>query len=112
MDIFSFLEIDFSSDKSAVDSAYHKKLKYYHPSKKTGSEEMFMELNKLYKEYLLGNDFVNCSAVCDSEKQTQKCRCGGIYEIYADYFGRIDCDFCSCFIIVRKPIKKIIKENI
>ncbi len=104
MDIFSILGVRTNADKYEVKNAYLKKISYYHPTKITGNKDMFIKINDLYKNYLLGNDFVNCLSICYQGDASYTCRCGGLYDIEKNQIGRVDCLYCSCFIIIEKPI--------
>lgn len=74
-----------------------------HPSnKKTGNQNAFIELQESYKKYLTGDSFSNCWAVVENNKKEIECRCGGTYKIDKNQSGRLDCEYCSCFIEIEE----------
>lgn len=108
MDIYNKLRLRSDASKEEIKSKYYKLLSILHPrTKGTGNEIEYLELQKLYKRYLLGDDCTNCFYVCSNNTKSISCRCGGVYEISDEYIGRLDCDFCSCFIFVEEKAKEI-----
>ncbi|KAI5149942.1 hypothetical protein ENBRE01_1206 [Enteropsectra breve] len=107
MDIFSVLKIKSSSSLSEVKKSYYKRLAALHPASVGGCSEKFIELQTAYKQYLLGDDFLNCYGIYNIGISSIACRCGGYYEVEEDFMGKIECDFCSCFIIVEEETKSL-----
>jgi hypothetical protein len=110
MDLFTILKLKPHSNKDLVKQRYYKLLFQHHPhNHTTGNETKYLELQDAYKRYISGDSFVNCFSVVSNDINSLICRCGGIYIIDPDFIGRMDCDFCSCFIEVETPIQLIEK---
>ena len=108
MDIYEILQIKINSPKEIVKQAYYKLLFQLHPHNHiTGDEEKYMALQTAYKKHVSGDSFVNCFSVVTNDICELQCRCGGLYSIPFDFIGKIECDFCSCFIEVESPVKNI-----
>lgn len=102
-DLYTILNVKKNTGKEAVKQSYYKMLFALHPTnKQTGNPEAFIELQSAYKRHLSGESFQNCWAVVPSTFQNVKCRCGGEYTIIG--LGRVDCEYCSCFIEVEEPL--------
>ncbi|KAI4292190.1 hypothetical protein PAPHI01_1464 [Pancytospora philotis] len=103
MDIAQLLGLRHDASRESVKLRYYRKLAEYHPdNRNSGDQSKFAALIAAYKKHLTGEDFVNCYGVVANSQRTHSCRCDGIYEVPAEYEGRIDCDYCSCFIIVEQ----------
>lgn len=108
LELCHILNVRRDTPKDAIRQKYHKLLFDLHPSnRKTGSESAFIELQEAYKRYLAGDSFSNCWAVIDNVAGEFECRCGGVYSIEEGRVGRIECEYCSCFIEVEEPILQI-----
>lgn len=104
MEIHALLGIRSDSDKKVVRDKYIKMMAILHPNnKKTGDVNKFIMLQKCYKNFETMGDDSLCFKVVNSFTSTIICRCGGTYQIPTGFIGTIECDFCSCFIIVEEP---------
>jgi len=104
MDIFSVLKIDRKSTESEIKRAYHRALAKYHPTNRDfGDSDSFVSLQEIYKQYLVGDYFHNCYRVVQISCRTVDCRCGGTYRVEST--GILECEYCSCFIIVEEDCK-------
>ncbi|ELA41054.1 uncharacterized protein VICG_01936 [Vittaforma corneae ATCC 50505] len=112
LELYRILNVRKDAPKDAVKQKYRKMLFDLHPNnKKTGNESAFIELQEAYKRYLTGDLFSNCWAVVENNRKEFECRCGGIYKIEEGRAGRIECEYCSCFIEVEDPILRLHKSK-
>lgn len=108
MDIYEILNLKSNATRDKVKQSYYKLLFQLHPhNKSTGNSQKYMILQEAYKKYVSGDSFINCFSIVPSDIGELKCRCDGLYTFPIDFVGRIECDFCSCFIEVETPIKDI-----
>ncbi|KAI5169138.1 hypothetical protein PAEPH01_0470 [Pancytospora epiphaga] len=104
MDIYRLLNLKSTTTPEQVKYFYYKRLVVLHPNSRMeeSNADKFIELTHAYKQYLVGNDSLNCYRVCLNTERTVACRCGGCYFVELDRLGRIECDYCSCFIIIEE----------
>lgn len=108
MNIYEILNLKQNATKEVIKQKYYKLLFKLHPhNHSTGNKESYLELQEAYKMYISGDSYVNCFSVVSNEISKVLCRCGGLYDIPSEFIGRIECDFCSCFIEVESPIQRI-----
>lgn len=108
MDIYEILHLKMDSSKEAIKQRYYKLLFQLHPhNHATGCEELYLNLQNAYKKYISGDSFVNCFSVVQNNTGSLLCRCGGMYCIPNEFIGRVECDFCSCFVEVEAPVQLI-----
>lgn len=108
MDIFTMLQLRHTASPDEVKRAYYRRLATLHPTyTSTDNSGEFISLQSAYACYLLGEDCTDCYAVCTSNRTQFECRCKGIYMIQGGYLGRIDCEYCSCFIFVEDLPKQL-----
>ena len=100
MDIISMLNLPVACPGPDVKTAYYKALAHYHPQNKQSADpSMFMALQEAYKRFLRGGDYSQCLAVC-SGTENIVCRCGAGFTCVQGWNGRIDCEYCSCYIYI------------
>lgn len=89
---------------SEVKSAYYKKLHRLHPKNNPkNTQNDYIKLVNAYKKLLAGESYLNCYKIVNFYESNVICRCGAEYEIGFSFVGKVECDFCSCFIIVEEP---------
>lgn len=107
-EIHHLLKLKSNASKEEIKSNFYKIAFKTHPKNKTGGNEIqYIQLQEAYKKYLLGDDFINCYLVCTNDIKKCECRCGGIYKIEEGYSGRLDCEYCSCYLEVEDPVLKL-----
>lgn len=91
--------------KKELTAKYHKLLLKYHPDKsKTKTTDIFLEIKAEY-EHKLNNEiqlderfpFLSCRL---KDVENLKCSCGSVFNIENMNGNRIDCDWCSLFILI------------
>lgn len=108
MDFHRLLGLGDTASPQELKARYYQRLAAVHPNSRAGGDTAsFIRLQEAYKKYLLGDDFSNCFLVCTADTKGIACRCGGIYGASDGSVGRIDCDYCSCFIQIEEPPKEI-----
>lgn len=70
-----------------------------------------MELQEAYKNYVLGDSFLNCFSIVPNNIGSFPCRCGSVYNVEIETVGRMECVSCSCFIEIEKPVECIEGDN-
>lgn len=105
IEIHTLLNLRSDATSNEIKVKYYKLIFQLHPStKKTGNESEYIELQEAYRRYVAGDSFSNCFLVCENTRGTLSCRCGGVYQIEKSAVGKIECEFCSCHIIVENPV--------
>lgn len=108
MELHKLLGLRSSATKDEVRAKYHKLLFLLHPrTRVTGDESKYIELQDAYKRFLRGDIATNCHLVCTNDVREVGCRCGGTYTIHEGFEGKIDCEFCSCFIEVENVLSRV-----
>lgn len=99
MDIHTILGLNQNSTEEEIKKNYYRRLREVHPHS-GGCASRFIELQAAYSKYLLGDACDDCLAIFTNACRSATCRCRGEYHIPAGFKGRIECEFCSCFIFV------------
>lgn len=104
IELHRLLNLKANTPKDVIKNKYHQSLYKLHPSNRhSGDEKAFIQLQEAYKQFLTGDSYESCFAVVENTAREFDCRCSGRYKIPLDYVGRIECEFCSCFIEVEEP---------
>lgn len=107
-DIFSILGMRTDSSQIEIKVAYRKMLPVLHPNNRTtGSASGFIALQDAYRHYLIGDDSLNCFSIGVAGSAVPHCRCGAAFSVPEAFLGRLDCECCSCFIILEEPYKEL-----
>lgn len=101
MSIFKLLGLGRDTARSDVRRQYVRRLLSVHPDRSSGSREKYAELVREYERYMGGETDENSYCVCSrAQAESLVCRCGGLYRVVHGDSGRIECEYCSCFIEV------------
>lgn len=104
LELHHLLKIKQNTAHETIKKLYHKELFALHPSNKdTGCNERYLSLQEAYKRYLCGDSYSNCFAVVQNDIGEVECRCGGMYHVEVQTIGKLECEYCSCFLEVEKP---------
>lgn len=102
MSIFKLLGLRKSATKDEVKTQYIKRLLLVHPDRNGGFRDKYLELRTEYERYTNGDLDENPYSICSKlEADSLVCRCGGGYSTFHEKLGRIECEYCSCFIELR-----------
>ncbi|AFM98038.1 hypothetical protein KMI_07g12550 [Encephalitozoon hellem] len=104
MSIFSLLGLRKGATEEEVRTRYLRKLIKIHPDRNKGNSAEYTKLRDEYEKYIRGESFEGDPyLVCNRAKaESVICRCGGKYKIHQEIDGRVECEFCSCFIEIEE----------
>ncbi|CAD26293.1 hypothetical protein [Encephalitozoon cuniculi GB-M1] len=100
MSIFNLLGLKKGASKGEVRARYLRKVLQIHPDRSKGDGDGYMRLVNAYERYARGEEpdsipYLICSR---AHVDSVACRCGGTYKASYEMHGRVECEFCSCFI--------------
>lgn len=108
MELHRLLGVRSNATRDEIKCKYYKQLFLLHPrTKVTGNEAKYIELQDAYKRFLRGDSAMHCHLVCTNDVGEVACRCGGTYTVQKMFEGKIDCEFCSCFIEVESTVPRV-----
>lgn len=108
MNIYGLLGLRSGATPEEVKTRYYKRLAEVHPNSRVeGSTASFIALTNAYKQYTLGEDAADCFCVCASNTGHVRCRCGGVYDVAPHELGKMECNYCSCFIFVEEAPREL-----
>lgn len=107
MPIFSLLGLRKGATKEEVRIRYLRRLIQIHPDRNKGNGAEYTRLRDAYEKYIRGEIFEGEPyLVCNrTDAESAICRCGGKYKIFHEADGRIECEFCSCFIEIEELLE-------
>lgn len=99
MSVFKLLNLKNNATKEEVRQKYIRKLLMVHPDRNNGLRDEYMNLKNEYERYVKGEMDENPYVVCSrNDIDSLVCRCGGRYKGLYENLGRIECEYCSCFV--------------
>ncbi|WUR03658.1 uncharacterized protein VNE69_05247 [Vairimorpha necatrix] len=109
MSIHFLLKLPYDCSEDLLEKSYKKKIIELHPDRsKKNTLDQYYEIRKAYNKYknnLLDDNFYLQCFIEDVD--TLICRCGTYFDRSNLVHDRIECETCSCFIIVCPKIKLI-----
>lgn len=103
MSIHFLLGLPYDVEKEKLKKVYKKKLLSLHPDRsKSDTTFEFLQLKNEYYLFEKNNSYnENFVLKCKIEDVNNiKCRCGTFYDICNKNNNKIECETCSCYILI------------
>jgi hypothetical protein len=102
MSIHRLLGLRRTASEKEVRERYLRRLIELHPDRNGGASAQYLQLREAHERYASGEIDENCYMLCSREEAGGiLCRCGAKFVADNERMGRIDCDFCSCFVEIQ-----------
>ncbi|EOB12158.1 hypothetical protein NBO_508g0009 [Nosema bombycis CQ1] len=110
MSLHFHLNLNFDATKEEIEIAYKKYLIKNHPDRsKKDTLELYLGIKREYERYKKNltdeNFYISC---LPNEIQKVVCRCGSYFQECLIEGNKIECECCSCYIIVEKEPKQLL----
>lgn len=111
MSLHFLLGLPYNVDEEILEKTYKRKLVEAHPDRsKKDTKDFYYMIKKAYldhKENLINeNFFLECFV---DEVNIIVCRCGTLFDKSNLVYDKVECETCSCFVIVKENLKYIFK---
>ncbi|KAF9762648.1 Chaperone protein DnaJ [Nosema granulosis] len=112
MSLHFFLKLRYDASQDEVERAYKKYLIKHHPDKsKSDTLDLYLNIKQEYEKYKKNQTDENFYICCfPSEIEQIRCRCGSKFDEENIFANKIECECCSCYIIVENEPYKLKKQ--
>jgi hypothetical protein len=109
MSLHFLLGLPYNVSEEVLEKTYKRNIVETHPDRsKKDTKDLYYRIRKAYEDYKHNltneNFFLECSV---NEVDTIICRCGTTFDKYNLVYDKIECETCSCFLIVTEDLKSI-----
>lgn len=109
MSLHFYLKLRYDATHEEVEIAYKKYLVKHHPDKsKSDTLQLYLNIQREYEKYKKNLSDDNFYLRCfPREVQNVVCRCGSTFVYENLVANKIECECCSCYIIVEDEPREL-----
>lgn len=109
MSLHFLLGLPYNVNDEILEKTYKRKIVETHPDRsKKDTKDLYYRIRKAYEDYKQNltneNFFLECFV---DEVDTIICRCGTPFDKSNIVYDKIDCETCSCFLVLSRDLKCI-----